>query len=396
MKLTTRVQLSAMMFFQYFIWGAFFPPMGIYMEEILGPDAKAAIGDTFANVWIGAIISPFFVGMVADRYFSAQKVLGALNLINAVILYWISQCNDVAQFKTGILIWSILYMPTMALSNSVAFHQTTDKSKDFPTLRVLGTIGWIIAGFVVASFIKDRMLFIIPAVVSFGMGIFSFFLPDTPPSKTGKASFYQILGLDALVLFKDRSYLTFFIGSVLVCIPLSFYYSYTGTFLDKMGVEGITMKMGFLGQGSEVVFMLLMPLFFIRLGVKKMLLAGMAAWVLRYLCFRFGIEGGHWLIYIGLVLHGICYDFFFVTGQIYTHQKAGESIKSSAQGLITFATYGVGLTIGSWLSGLVANHYANDTSVGYDWASLWLVPAAIAGIVLLIFAFAFREKQTNA
>jgi nucleoside transporter len=232
-------------------------------------------------------------------------------------------------------------------------------------------------------------------MISFGMGVFSFFLPNTPPSKTGKASLWQILGLDALVLFKDRSYLTFFIGSVLVCIPLSFYYSYTGTFLDKMGVEGITMKMGFLGQGSEVIFMLLMPLFFIRLGVKKMLLAGMAAWVLRYLCFHFGIEYGFWLIYVGLALHGISYDFFFVTGQIYTDQKAGDSVKSAAQGLITFATYGVGLYTGSRLSGLVANHFANDTAAGFDWASLWLVPAAIAGVVLLIFAVMFKDKKAN-
>jgi nucleoside transporter len=384
-----------MMFIQYFIWGAFFPPMGIYMEEILGSEAKAAIGDAFANVWVGAIISPFFVGMIADRYFSAQKVLGTLHLINAGVLYWISQCNDVSQFKLGILFWSVLYMPTVALSNSVAFNQTSDKSKDFPTLRVLGTIGWIVAGFVVASFIKDRMLFIIPAGISVLMGIYSFFLPDTPPTKSGKASLWQIMGLDALILLKNKSYLTFFIGSVLVCIPLSFYYSYTGTFLEKMGVEGITMKMGFLGQGSEVIFMLLMPLFFIRLGVKKMLLIGMAAWVVRYLCFRFGIEGGHWLIYIGLVLHGICYDFFFVTGQIYTDQKADATIKSAAQGLITLATYGLGLTVGSKLSGVVANHYANDTAAGYDWASLWLVPAAIAGIVLLVFAFFFRENKVN-
>jgi len=283
-------------------------------------------------------------------------------------------------------------MPTVALTNSVALGQTTDSTKDFPTLRVLGTIGWIVAGIAVNSQSSTSFIFILPAILSVALGVYSFFLPDTPPKAAGAGgSLREVMGLDALSLFKDRSYLTFFIGSILLCVPLSFYYSFTGDFLTASGVADVTSKMGLMGQGSEVLFMFLLPLFLTRLGVRNILIVAMLAWVGRYLAFSFGGAQTHLLLYLGVILHGICYDFFFVTGYIYTDQTAGEKIKSSAQGLFTIATYGVGMTLGSYLGGLVAGAY----TVGgvRDWSGLWMVPAGIAAVVLVLFLLLFREKR---
>jgi nucleoside transporter len=390
MKNAVRLQLSAMMFLQYIIWGAWFVAMGIYLPQALHASG-GQVGVAYGNAWFGALISPFFIGMIADRYFSAQKVLGVLHLLGAVLLYYLAQITDIGQFQWILLIYSCLYMPTVSLSNSVAMRQMADPSREFPTLRVLGTVGWIVAGVAIADHSNTNFIFILPAILSAVLGIYSFFLPDTPPTGTSSASgFAQIMGLDSLALFKDRSYLIFFIGSILLCIPLSFYYSFTGNYLTQSQVPKVTTIMGVLGQGSEVIFMFLMPWFLTRLGVRKILLIAMAAWVARYTFFTFGGIDSHWLLYLGVMLHGICYDFFFVTGQIYTDQKAGEKIKNAAQGLITIATYGMGMTIGSYFSGGIADGYTHNGII--DWTALWLVPAGIAGIILVAFIALFREK----
>ncbi len=340
------------------------------------------------------MISPFFVGSISDRYFAAQKVNGVLHLLGGVVLYFLSVTEDIGIFYWGMLAYSILFMPTIALTNSIAMSQSTDIARDFPQLRVLGTIAWIVSNVVVGTLDigNTSLIFIVPALISIGFGIYSFFLPDTPPKPTD-ASVLKNLS-SALVMFKDRSYTIFFIGSVLLCIPLSFYYSYANVFLaNGAGLPNTETIMAVLGQGSEVFFMLALPFFLKRWGVRNILLIGMGAWVLRYLMFKFGLEYGVWMLYFGVFLHGICYDFFFATGQIYTDLKAPPGVKSAAQGLITFATYGVGLTIGSKLGGLVADAYTTDGVI--DWPALWLVPAAIAGILLIIFLILFKDKKVE-
>lgn len=385
----TRLQLSVMMFLEYFIWGAWFVAMGIYLPAVLKADG-VQVGIAYGNAWFGALISPFFIGMIADRYFSAQRVLGVLHLIGAGLLYWLSQIQDLGLFPWVLLVYSCIYMPTVALTNAIAMAQTRDSAKDFPTLRVLGTIGWIVAGIAINSQSSTNFIFLLPAILSAVLGVFSFTLPDTPPKGAASgASLREVLGLDALSLFKDRSYLIFFVGSILLCVPLSFYYSFTGDFLTASGVEDVTSKMGLLGQGSEVIFMLLLPVILASLGVRNILLVAMAAWILRYLCFGFGGPQAHLLLYLGVVLHGICYDFFFVTGYIYTDQKADEKTKNSAQGLFTIATYGVGMTLGSYLGGIIAGMFTQEGV--RNWSGLWLVPAGIAAVILVMFLAMFKD-----
>jgi nucleoside transporter len=395
MQKSIRLRLSSLMFLEYFIWGAWYVTMGTYLFTNFKADA-IQVGSSYANLSIAAIISPFFVGLIADRFFAAQKVLGVLHLMGAITLYYISTLGDFGSFWWLILLYTLLYMPTMALSNSISFGQLKDPGKEFPAIRVFGTVGWIVAGLMISFFgLENSVLtFRIAAFSSLLLGIFSFFLPNTPPKTNSGNSLTAILGLDALVLFKNRSFLVFFISSIAICIPLSFYYSFTNSFLNDIGVSNTAGKMT-LGQASEFFFMLAIPFLFRRLGVKKMLLIGIFAWVMRYLLFAYGNVGPNmWMLYAGIILHGICYDFFFVTGQIYTDAKAGSAIKNAAQGLITFATYGVGMMIGSYVSGFITESYSTtmDDETSYQWQQVWLVPACIAGFVLLTFAVLFKDK----
>lgn len=397
MKQSVRFRLSALMFLQYFVWGSWYVTLGTYLFKALQSDA-VQVGYAYANLSIAAIISPFFVGMIADRYFSAQKVLGVLHLTGAITLYWITLISDYQVFWWVILFYMMLYMPTIALANSISFRQMKDTAKEFPTIRVLGTVGWIVAGLIIGFLkIEDSVItFHISAVASLILGIFSFFLPNTPPVKE-KASLNSIIGLNAIVLFKKKSFSLFFIASILICIPLAFYYSFTNPFLNNIGVVNSAGIMT-LGQASEFAFMLLIPVLLIRLGIKKMLLIGMIAWVIRYVFFAYGNTGENmWMLYAGIILHGICYDFFFVTGQIYTDKTAGPAVKNAAQGLITFATYGAGMLIGSYVSGFVTERYATVSNGvnSYDWQSVWLFPALIAVVVMVLFALFFTEKKSQ-
>jgi nucleoside transporter len=394
MTISTRIQLSVMMFLEYFIWGAWFVAMGIYLPAVLKADGPQ-VGIAYGNAWFGALVSPFFIGMIADRYFSAQKVMGVLHLVGAVLLWWLAQIQDLSLFPWVLLLYSCIYMPTVALTNSIAMGQTSDSTKDFPVLRVLGTVGWIVAGIAINAYSSTAFIFTLPAILSALLGVYSFFLPDTPPKGKGSGTkLSDVIGLDAFSLFKDRSYLIFFISSVLLCVPLSFYYSFTGDYLNASGVENVTSKMGLMGQGSEVLFMVLLPVILAFLGVRNILLIAVVAWTTRYLCFSFGGPQSHWLLYLGVLLHGICYDFFFVTGFIYTDQKAGEKAKSAAQGLFTIATYGIGMTLGSYLGGIIAGAYTAADGVR-DWSGLWMVPAGIAAVIFFVFLVAFREKKVT-
>ena len=396
MKTTTRIQLSSMMFLQFFIWGAWYVTMGTYLDKVLHASG-VQVGAAYSAMAIATIFSPFFVGMIADKFFSAQKVLGILHIIGGALLFYLSRIDNPSFFYWIVLLYSLMYAPTLALVNSVAFRQMKDPSKEFPAVRFLGTIGWIVVGLMIDRVFKISTeqlatTFIIAAVASGILGLMSFTLPDTPPKAKGtQTTFAQVLGADALVLFKNRSFVIFFIASVLICIPLSFYYSLTNLFLTEAGMKNVTSNMTF-GQISEAVFILLIPFFFRRLGVKWMIAIGMIAWATRFLLFGYGdADANLWMLFAGIILHGVCFDFFFVTGQIYTDSKADVSIQSSAQGLITMATYGVGMWIGTLLSGYVKDYYTANGVV--NWKSIWMVPAGIAAVVLVLFILLFKEKN---
>ncbi len=391
MKPTIFTKLSLMMLLEYFIWGAWYVTMGTYMSEFLH-SSGVQIGAAYSALAIATMISPFFVGMVADRFFAAQKIMGVLHLIGGALLFMATQIQDNTAFYWVIVIYSLLYMPTIALSNNIAFQQMSDPGKQFPWIRVFGTLGWIVAGLMIGflGIEKTPSTFHMAAGASVLLGIVSFVLPNTPPKGKG-ADASSALGSDAFVLFKDRPYLIFFIAAILVCIPLSFYYGFANLFLNELGMENAASKM-ILGQVSEAVFILAIPFLFNSIGVKKMLLLGMGAWILRYILFSFGnIETASWMLYGGILLHGICYDFFFVTGYMYTEKKAGEKIKNAAQGLFTFATYGVGMFIGTWFSGFTTEYYTTEGT--HQWSGIWMVPVYIAVAVLIYFILFFKEKS---
>jgi nucleoside transporter len=390
------VSLSAMMFLQYFVWSAWYVTMGTYMTEQLRSN-DVQIGAAYSALAIATMISPFFIGLIADHFFAAEKLMGILHLLGATLLFLATKIQDNTAFYWVILAYSLLYMPTIALSNSVAFSQMTDPGKQFPWIRAFGTVGWIVAGVIVGQLAieKTSSTFLIAAGVSAILGLVSFALPHTPPkARTDKnqATGTTKTGKFGTEVF-DKPYLIFFISAILICIPLAFYYGFANKFLNEINVGNAATKMA-MGQASEALFILAIPFLFYRIGVKNMLLLGMSAWILRYVCFAYGDTGPNlWMLYAGIILHGICYDFFFVTGYMYTEKKAGEKVKNAAQGLFTFATYGLGMFIGTWVSGLVANEY--KTGELHDWKSIWLVPAIIAAAVLIYFILFFKEKRTG-
>ena len=394
----TRLKLSSMMFLEFFIWGAWFVTMGTFLAKNLSASGSQ-ISLAYLTQSLGAIAAPFIIGLLADQFFSAQKVLGILHLAGAAMLFLASMMSTFGAFFPVILAYMILYMPTLALVNSVSFRQMTNPEKQFPAVRVLGTIGWIVAGVIIGwlSWEQQGQLtqtFRMAAVASLILGVFSFMLPATPPTRSGeKVTVRDILGLDALGLLKNRSYLVFFLSSIAICIPLAFYYNFTNLFLNEEGVRSAAAVQS-LGQVSEVLFLLLMPFLLVRLGVKITLAIGMAAWALRYVFFAFGDAGSlFWLLLLGIVLHGICYDFFFVAGQIYTDKFAGERFRSAAQGMITLATYGAGILIGSLAAGPIVDRFA--TADGHDWAQIWIIPAAIAGVVMVLFLILFKDRRVE-
>jgi len=392
----TRIQLMVMMFLEFFVWGCWYGTMGNYMGTIGFSDLN--IGAAFSTVSWGAIVSPFFIGMVADRYFSAEKVKAVMHITGAIVLYYLSTVLDPSLFFWTLLLYTIMFMPTIALANAISFYQMDSPEKEFPAVRVLGTIGWIVAGLILGfgQLEDSNQQFVLAAGMSLVLGIYCLFLPSTPPKSKGtKPTISDVLGLEAFGLLKNRSFAIFVICSILISIPLSFYFAYINIFLNEIGVENAASKMT-LGQVSEILFMLILPLFFARLGVKKMLLIGMLAWVLRYILFAYGnSEGLVFMLYFGIILHGICYDFFFVTGQIYVDKAAPKKIQASAQGMITLATYGIGMGIGSLASGWVAHQYKIADNK-HLWEMIWLVPAGMALASAFIFFILFKEDKETA
>jgi nucleoside transporter len=414
MSVTAR--LSVMMFLQFFIWGAWYTTIGNYMS---------AQGLAELTHWpytvnpLAAIVAPFFLGLVADRYFATEKVLGVLHLLGGVVMFAVPQTTGTPTlFILLLLLYNLCYMPTLGLANSLAFHNIKEQEKVFPLIRVFGTIGWIVAGlfigFVLARFTGDRLPdttalpLRLTAVASLLLGVYSFALPHTPPPAAGqRVSVRSIIGLDALQHLGSRSFYVFIASSFLICIPLAAYYAYAPVFarvgVYEVGTSNVVTtvfpnpsSLMTLGQMSEVVFMLLMPLFFVRLGVKRMLIIGMAAWVLRYVLFAIAAPSAvFWLIAGGILLHGVCYDFFFVTGQIYVDKKSTPAIRGQAQGFLVLVTYGVGMFIGAQVAGKVFNRFlAGAPSLTLaQWADFWWLPAGFAAVVLLFFAVMFRERD---
>ena len=392
------------MFLEFFIWGGWFVTLGTFLLnnlEASGTQTAAA----FSTQSFGAIIAPFIIGLIADKYFNAERILGFLHLTGAVLMYMMYTADDFTEFYPFVFAYMVVYMPTLALVNSVSFNQMRDPAIEFSVIRVWGTIGWIVAGLTISYvFLWDspeglaegalRNTFLMSGIASAILGVFSFTLPATPPTiqKGEKLTISEILGLDAIKLLKNKNYLVFFISSILICIPLAFYYQNANPFLAEVGMANPTGKMT-IGQISEVLFMLLLPVFFTKYGIKKTLLVGMMAWVARYALFAFGDAGsGTYMLLLGIALHGICYDFFFVSGQIYTDSKAGPRYKSAAQGMITLATYGVGMLIGFWVAGLVTDYYILSDQT-HDWQSVWLIPSGIALLVTILFIIFFKEEK---
>lgn len=412
----TIISLSAMMFLQFFLWGAWFVTLGPFMN------ARGFSGGDIANAYstapVAAILSPFFLGIVADRFFSSQRVMGALHLLGGLLLIAAPSLAGEGAENAWIFILCLLghmlcYMPTLGLSNTVAFHAMTHPEKQFPLVRVWGTIGWIVAGVVVGLLARQLIsaegtpaevesaraasphFFYVAGASGILLGVFSFFLPHTPAPSRGKPfRIGAVLGLDTLKLLADRSFLVFIASSLLICIPLAAYYSFAATYAGAAGMQDVPIKMTF-GQMSEIVFMLVMPLMFVRLGVKWMLAVGMLAWVLRYALFSGawgGADGGHvmWMVLGGIILHGICYDFFFVTGQIYTEQKAPKEIRAQAQGFLVLVTQGVGMLIGNQVFGRLVDGFRDEAGI-VDWRTVWALPAGFALLVLIAFVLLFRN-----
>ena len=397
-----RFRLSSMMFMEFFIWGSWFVTLGTFLHANLQASGSASASVFGTQSW-GAIIAPFIVGLIADKYFNAEKILAVLHLLGAALMYMMYSTQHISQFYPYVLAYMILFMPTLSLVNSIAFNQMDNPEREFAKIRVWGTIGWIAAGLLISFVFKWdstegisqgflKFTFLMASIGSFLLAVFSLFLPETPPkmSSGAKVNLAELLGIDAFKMLKDKNFLVFFLSAILICIPLAFYYQNAGLFLSSVGLSNPTGKMA-IGQASEALFLLAIPYFFSRFGFKKTIMFGMLAWVLRYVLFAFG--NGDTLSFMligGIALHGICYDFFFVSGQIYTNSKAGEKFKSSAQGLITLATYGVGMLIGFEVAGFVTDHY--QLGAGVVWKAVWLIPSVIAGIVLIIFGIFFNEK----
>ena len=410
----TSARLSAMMFLQFFIWGAWYVTIGNYM---------AAHGMADLTHWpytvnpIAAIIAPFFLGLVADRFFAAEKLLGTLHVLGGLIMFAVPQATGTpGLFILLLLLYNMCYMPTLGLSNSLAFHNIENQERQFPMIRVFGTIGWIAAGlfigFVLGQFSGDELPDRTPlplfttAFASLALGAYSFTLPHTPPPAAGQAvTLKSIVGVDALRLLGSRSFYIFIGCAFLICIPLAAYFSFAPIFVANavydQGVSNALVdvlpnpsSLMSIGQMSEIAFMLLMPLFFMRLGVKWMLAIGMGAWILRYVLFAFGApDAVFWMVAVGILLHGICYDFFFVTGHIYVDKKSTPAVRGQAQGFLVLVTYGLGMFVGAQIAGALFNRFLGDASVLTleRWQDFWWVPAGFALLVLVLFMLTFKN-----
>ena len=391
----TYLRLALMVFAHYFIWSCWYNTLSVYLGTLKFTGTQ--IGLAYGTTAIGALVSPFLIGVVADRFFPAQRLLGALHLFGAALLWWISQQTDFNVFYPALIVYTLTYMAGHGLINTITLSHASTAA--FPVIMTAASAGWIVAGNVISLTGREDNagMFVLASIVALGMGVYSMTLPHTPPKgDQGPVSAAKILGLDALKLFRDRSFAVFMICSFLICIPLSFYFTWTGAFLNELKVANVGSKMS-LGQVSEVGFLLLLPFLLPRLGVKKILVLGMTAWAVRFGCFAYFNETptAVWALFGGLLLHGMCYDFIFVMGRMYVDKFAGESLRASAQGLHAVFTLGAGMFVGSWLSGVVGQDFTRPDGT-HDWTGVWLVPAAMAVFLVPVFLALFREKPADS
>ncbi|MCX6889573.1 MAG: MFS transporter [Verrucomicrobia bacterium] len=393
---TLYLRLAAMVFLHYFVWSCWYNTMAVYLGKLNFTGTQ--IGLAYGTTAIGALISPFIIGVIADRFVPAQRLLGVLHLLGAGLLWWISQQTAFNIFYPSLIVYTLTYMAGHGLINTITLTHTPNPAKWFPIVMVAASAGWIVAANVInfAELADNNGMFKLACGVALAVALYSFTLPNTPPKgDTGPVSASKLLGLDALKLFKDRSFAVFMFCSFLICIPLSFYFTWTSAFLSEMNVADYASKMT-LGQVSEVGFLLLLPILLPFLGAKRIMILGMAAWALRFALFAYFHEQptATWMILGGILLHGMSYDFIFVMGRMYVDKAAGDSLRASAQGLHAVFTLGAGMFVGSWLAGVVAQNYTNAAGV-HDWKSIWLVPAIMSAVLIPVFLALFREKSAE-
>ena len=388
--MTLNIRLGLMMLLNYIIWGSWYVTISTYLTTTL-KFTGTQTGAVFGTTAVAALVSPFFVGLIADRLFATEKVLAALYAIGAVLVFAVTRVSSFPAVYALMLLYCLSYFPTIALTNSLAMQQVRNVGQDFPPIRMMGTLGWILIGLAIGYMKVEATStpFLMAAGASALMSLFSLtLLPHTPPRAKGEAvSVRDILGLDALSMMKRPSFAVFIVASVLACIPLTFYFSFTNDFLNDVGVQNAAGKMT-LGQVSEVAMMLLMPLIFRWATVKYILIAGLLSWTVRYGLLAHGNAGsGMWMFYLAILLHGVCYDFFFMTGQMYTDQEAPPHLRGTAQGFITFVTYGVGMLVGSLLSGVTVDYFKGN------WPKFWLSSAGMSFAILLLILVFFRSSE---
>jgi nucleoside transporter len=385
-----------MVFLHYFVWSCWYNTMAVYLGKLNFTGTQ--IGLAYGTTAIGALVSPFLIGVIADRYVPAQRLLGILHLLGAGLLWWISQQTTFSVFYPSLIVYTLTYMAGHGLINTITLAHAPNPAKWFPIVMAAASAGWIAAANVVnfAKLTDNNGMFTLACGVAVAIALYSFTLPNTPPKgDAGPVSAGKLLGLDALKLLKDRSFAIFMVCSFLICVPLSFYFTWTGAFLSEMNVADYASKMT-LGQLSEVGFLLLLPILLPILGAKRIMILGMAAWAVRFALFAYFHEqpNATWMVLGGILLHGMCYDFIFVMGRMYVDKAAGDSLRASAQGLHAVFTLGAGMFVGSWLSGVVAQSYTNAQNV-HDWKAIWLVPAIMSALLIPIFLALFREKPSE-
>ena len=388
------LRLWIMVFLHYFVWSSWYVTMGTYLDKTLHFKG-GQIGLAYGTTAVGALVSPFIVGILADRFFATQRILACLHLAGAGLLYFVSTRQDFGEFYPALLAYTVTYMAGHGLTNALTLHHSKNPAKEFPLVMLMASVGWIAAGLVVSwvQLEKSADMFRLAAGAALVMGFYSLTLPHTPPKGANTpVSLGTLLGLDALKLMRDRSFATFMICSFLVCVPLSFYFSWMNDFMTELNITNSAAKMT-LGQVSDVVFLMLLPLLLPRLGVKGVLLIGIAAWAVRFGLFAafVGNPAALWMLFVGICVHGMCYDFIFVMGRMYVDKHAGPDIRAAAQGLHGVVTLGAGMFIGTWLSGVVGEHYKQGKT--HSWQEIWLIPAAMSAVLIVVFALLFKERH---
>ena len=401
MQTALKIKLSVFMFLQYFIWGSWYVSMGTYLAKTLGFEG-GQIGLAYGAFAIGAMISPFFVGLIADRFFASEKLLAFLGVAGGLLLFALPKLTTFGAFYPVLILYCASYVPTLALGNSLSLHHLADARRDFPIVKTLSAVGWIAGGVTLSLLLKGEqsaIQFYLAGAVSIALGLFSLCLPHTPPKKTGaNVSLGEVLGLDALSLLKKPSFAIFIACMFLICVPLYFYFVNMNLYVTELGWSYSAAKMS-LAQVSDVIFLILLPLMLKRLGYKVTIFVGILAWTTRYFLLTGSVNAASvqtTLIFAAILLHGVCYDFLFIAGQLYVDDESNERIRGAAQGFIAFILWGVGNFVGSTLAGKSQGYHTLKQPLGliaHDWHGIWIYPAWGACAVLVLFLIFFREPE---